>query len=407
MKKNFTLMALLILLWTTNAFAIELATATIEDVGFTNKFEYAVDIYAISEGLNNDNSPDDFELGTTQLDISFNNSVLSIPDLSSALSEQHPDFNADPYNPMELVPVADGRVQLRITHTGGAGTILPRTAIRLARITFTIDRDVYRTQNAGIDWTPDPTWILSVMHNIDDVSVFLSTESDALAGNTSLVCLPTISGTVAPATSIAVGSAYSFIPTVDNGYGTLSFDITNRPPWAAFDTTTGELSGMPTFSDVGTYNDIVIQVSDAYDAGGSVPFAIEVTADCTAPTLSGAPPATVASGTAYAFTPTVSNGCGILEFAILNLPAWADFDVATGTLSGTPEAADAGTYPGIEITVTDQQYASDSLDAFAIEVTDAGASGDPVSDPVDDSAGDVTGDSGGGGGGGCFITTLF
>jgi len=72
---------------------------------------------------------------------------------------------------------------------------------------------------------------------------------------------PTIGGD--PVTSIHAGGEYSFTPTADDADGdALLFEIANAPHWAAFDESTGELSGTPLTSNVGDYNDIVITVTD-------------------------------------------------------------------------------------------------------------------------------------------------
>jgi Putative Ig domain len=49
------------------------------------------------------------------------------------------------------------------------------------------------------------------------------------------------------------------------------------------------------------------------------------------------------------------------------MPNWATFNTSTGRLSGTPQAASAGTYSGIVITVTDTKD-SVSLAPFSITV---------------------------------------
>lgn len=70
---------------------------------------------------------------------------------------------------------------------------------------------------------------------------------------------PTIGGT--PATSVIVGSAYSFTPSAADADGDgLTFSITNKPTWASFSTTTGQLSGTPTAT--GSTTGIVISVTD-------------------------------------------------------------------------------------------------------------------------------------------------
>lgn len=88
----------------------------------------------------------------------------------------------------------------------------------------------------------------------------------------------------------------------------------------------------------------------------------------TAPTISGTPPGTVLQDTAYSFTPTASDADGDpLVFMIASSPPWAAFDAATGALTGTPTAADVGTYTGITIGVSDGQAAA-QLPVFSISV---------------------------------------
>jgi hypothetical protein len=88
-----------------------------------------------------------------------------------------------------------------------------------------------------------------------------------------------------------------------------------------------------------------------------------------APTISGTPTAAVNASMPYTFTPTAADADGdTLAFSIQNKPAWATFSTTTGKLSGTPAAADVGTYSNIAITVSDGQ-ASTALSAFAIAVT--------------------------------------
>jgi len=80
---------------------------------------------------------------------------------------------------------------------------------------------------------------------------------------------PTISGT--PLTSVMVSTSYSFTPSASDPDGnTLTFRIDNKPAWASFNTTTGQLSGRPGAGDVGSTADIVISVSDG-TASASLP----------------------------------------------------------------------------------------------------------------------------------------
>ncbi len=84
----------------------------------------------------------------------------------------------------------------------------------------------------------------------------------------------TVSGT--PASAVSAGQTYSFTPTVSTSGGTPTYSISNAPPWATFNTSTGQLSGTPPAGDAGTYSGIVISVTDG-SASASLPaFSITV-----------------------------------------------------------------------------------------------------------------------------------
>lgn len=86
---------------------------------------------------------------------------------------------------------------------------------------------------------------------------------------------PTISGT--PAKTARPGTAYSFTPSASDADGDkLTFSIQNRPAWATFSTTTGKLSGTPSASQVGTYSNITIKVTDGKATATLPAFAIAV-----------------------------------------------------------------------------------------------------------------------------------
>ena len=193
---------------------------------------------------------------------------------------------------------------------------------------------------------------------------------------------PTISGT--PPTSVVVGSAYTFKPTASDVDGdTLSYSIQNRPTWATFSTTTGQLSGTP--ASAGTFSNIVISVSDGKASASLGAFTITVTAaggggggsgtTNTPPVISGTPSASATVGTAYSFTPTASDANGDpLTFSIQNMPIWATFNTSTGALTGTPTSSSVGTSSNIIISVSDGK-ATTPLAAFAITVASPVATG--------------------------------
>ena len=187
---------------------------------------------------------------------------------------------------------------------------------------------------------------------------------------------PKITGT--PATSVQAGSHYSFQPAASDADGNaLTFSIGNKPSWATFSTTTGQLSGTPAVANVGAYANITITVSDGKANVSLAAFTITVTAPAALPpTISGTPATSAQAGTAYSFAPQASSSSGkTLSFSIQNKPSWATFSIASGQLSGTPGSSDVGTDAGIVITVSDGSLSA-ALAAFTITV--AAAPGTPT-----------------------------
>jgi hypothetical protein len=102
-----------------------------------------------------------------------------------------------------------------------------------------------------------------------------------------------------PATTLSVGSAYNFQPTATDADGDpLSFSISGKPAWASFSSNTGRLSGTPAAS--GSYDSIVISVSDGTETASLAAFSITVKAVQEDPagsfTLSWSAPTTRADG---------------------------------------------------------------------------------------------------------------
>lgn len=183
---------------------------------------------------------------------------------------------------------------------------------------------------------------------------------------------PVISGT--PPTTAVVGQAYSFTPTASDPAGrALTFSISGQPAWLNFNTGTGALTGTPGAGNVGTSSAITISVSNGTLSASLASFTIAVQAagSASTPTISGSPRTTATAGQAYTFTPSASDpGGATLTFSITNKPAWASFNTSTGALSGTPSAANVGSYANILITVSNGSRTA-SLPAFAITVAAA------------------------------------
>ena len=87
---------------------------------------------------------------------------------------------------------------------------------------------------------------------------------------------PTISGF--PLDAVEAGTAYSFVPTASDPDGdTLSFSIQNAPLWMMVDDKTGEISGTPSGSHIGSAEDIRLSVSDGKATASLSPFSVTVT----------------------------------------------------------------------------------------------------------------------------------
>lgn len=91
--------------------------------------------------------------------------------------------------------------------------------------------------------------------------------------------------------------------------------------------------------------------------------------DNNAPIMSGTPTKITKIDETYSFTPTAEDPDGdSLTFKVQNLPRWASFNTTNGTISGTPELGDVGTYSSILISASDGVL-SGWLPQFAVDVT--------------------------------------
>jgi hypothetical protein len=152
-----------------------------------------------------------------------------------------------------------------------------------------------------------------------------------LAGSFNAEAKVSISGS--PPTSDPVSQLYTFTPTAaDTRPRTLYFQISNKPAWASFSTSTGKLSGTPSASNVGTFSNITIKVSDGRTQATLAPFSIAVTASAS----------TTTSGTAtVSWVPPTQNSDGS---ALTNLAGYKiDYGTSSGALTQTVQVASPGT----------------------------------------------------------------
>ena len=81
----------------------------------------------------------------------------------------------------------------------------------------------------------------------------------------------------------------------------------------------------------------------------------------------------VSVGQAFKLTPNVTGGNGqTLTFSVANAAPWMTFNASTGVLTGTPAAADVGTYGNIVISVSDGQESAAAA-PFTIQVVGTNA----------------------------------
>lgn len=137
----------------------------------------------------------------------------------------------------------------------------------------TLDKD------GSILYTPDNDF-----HGIDTVSLTVQDNEGLSTTKTCTITVndvnlpPTIIGT--PMTELKAGENYIFTPIASDPEGqNLTFSISNRPSWLNFSQSTGQLSGVPSNSNVGTFSNIIISVSDGTHTVSLDSFNIKVIED--------------------------------------------------------------------------------------------------------------------------------
>lgn len=151
---------------------------------------------------------------------------------------------------------------------------------------------------------------------------------------------PTISGT--PVTSVAANQLYRFVPAAADADGNpLTFSIANRPSWATFNSSTGELSGTPTTAQSATYGNIGISVSDGLASASLSAFAITVTptgnvgaatVSWSAPTLNNdGSPLTDLAGYRIYYGTSASSLTQVINVATVGITTYVIGDLGSGT----------------------------------------------------------------------------
>jgi len=199
---------------------------------------------------------------------------------------------------------------------------------------------------------------------------------------------PIINGS--PDTTLQQNAIYSFTPTFfDPDNDTPLFSIINKPEWAEFDSSTGQLSGVPGNADVGSITGILITVDDQQGQPNSLAtlptFNLDVTNINDTPVIT-TPigPNSVTQGTRFGPLNAADyfsdpDGDALL-FSIDELPAGSGISISPdGIISGTPNENDAAASPlNVSVTATDPSTASSTQTFTLLVLSDS--NGDGISD---------------------------
>jgi hypothetical protein len=179
-----------------------------------------------------------------------------------------------------------------------------------------------------------------------------------------------------PTTSYQVGFPVVDPTTVTGGNASAyAFSITGAlPPGLTQNSQTGALTG--NFASIGTFGPLFITVTDGVRIASTTvaTFSIAVGSPPPPPPPQDplgifGTPADAVYGQAYSVTFSGGGGAPPYSYAISGtLPAGLSFDAPSGTISGTP--SQIGTFPNLQVTVTDSATNTAATPAFSIAVTD-------------------------------------
>jgi hypothetical protein len=128
---------------------------------------------------------------------------------------------------------------------------------------------------------------------------------------------------------VSAGQDYAFKPNAaDADLDAVTFTIANKPSWAAFNATTGALTGKPAPKDVGTYSGIEIAATDGKAVTALPAFAVTVAA------------AVATNGVEVSWTPPTQNNDGS---TLTDLSGYKiHYGAASGNYTGSVAVESAG-----------------------------------------------------------------
>jgi len=170
--------------------------------------------------------------------------------------------------------------------------------------------------------------------------------------------------------TIDQNSNYNFIPNVRDSHN-LIFSLISKPSWMNINSSSGEISGIPTQSDIGQTDTISLVIKSSSGLEKSIDFKVTVNDVNDAPILSDTwSVESVDENRNYSRSATATDiERGVLTWSISNNPSWLSINSQTGKLTGVPRQADVGIKEDIKVTVTEEGGLSSSF-TFKITVID-------------------------------------
>ena len=195
----------------------------------------------------------------------------------------------------------------------------------------------------------------------------------ALSATSSALTITIAAPSIAFPSSVAsgtVGTAYSANVAATGVLGATTYSLASGalPPDLSLNASTGAITGTPKAADVGK---AAFQISaiDAYgDTATSGTLTITIVA-APAITFGSAPTATATFGVAYSSSTSAAGGAGTLTYSLASGALPPDLNLAgTGAITGTPKAADIGTF-GFSVKATDVYGDSATSPSYTIVVS--------------------------------------
>jgi hypothetical protein len=174
------------------------------------------------------------------------------------------------------------------------------------------------------------------------------------------------------------------VSATDPDGDTLTYSVSNLPPGATFNPTTGVFSWTPSYGQAGNYTNVLFTLTDNGTPAGSDSESISIAVGDVnrSPVLEPIGNKTVSEAQQLQFTVTATDpDLDSLTYSASNLPSGASFDAATHVFSWTPNYGAAGNYTNVLFVVTDNgtPLASDSE---SISITVGDVNRPPVLAPI-------------------------